>query len=245
MSDHNLLPAWREQSLGRRVFLRVSAASAATVALVAAGCTTTTPEPVKVDPYLLSPLPTGDVGLFYFAYLLAIAKATIFQKVADAPPTDFTATDRAVFTDLRDHEVIHRELLRRFLDPKGEVALLPADFAFSLTSLSLTTRAGALAAAQQFADLAAAVYPTVLPLLSSANLLPRTLLLKMSSVHARHAATLRNLRTPGTFAADDVVLTTGVLAGQLRTKTPLEVLAVLAPFFAPYVISAGNLPLPI
>ena len=197
-----------------------------------------------MDPFLLT-LPAGDAGLLYFAYLLAIAKASIAQKVADAPPTDFTATDRAVFTDLRDHDVIHRELLRRFIDPKGEAVLLPTDFAFSLTSLTLTTSVGALAAAQQFADLAAAVYPTILPLFSTTNLLPRTLLLKTSSVHARHAATLRNLRTPGTFAANDAVLTTGVLAGQLRTKTPLEVLAVLAPFFAPYVISAGNLPLPI
>ena len=244
MSDHNLLPARREQSLGRRGFLRVSAASAATVALVAAGCTTETPEPVKVDPFLLT-LPANDAGLFYFAYLLSIAKAAIYQKVADAPPTDFTATDRAVFADLRDHEVIHRELLRRLLDPKGEAVLLPSDFAFSLTSLTLTTRAGALAAAQQLADLAAAVYPTVLPLLTPAALLTRALLLKMSSVHARHAATLRDLRAPGSFATDDAVFSTGLLAGQLRPKTPLEVLVVLAPSFAPYVISAGNLPLPV
>lgn len=244
MSDHNLLPAWREQSLGRRVFLRVSAASAATVALVAAGCTTDPPEPVKVDPFLLT-LPPSDSGLFFFLYLLAIARTTVYQKVADAPPADFTATDRAVFTDLRDHAVINRELLRRIIDPTGAAVLLPTDFAFSLASLTLTTRAGALAAAQQFADLAAAAHPTVLPLLSSAALLPRALLLKMSSVQARHAATLRDLRTPGSFAADDAVFTTGLLAGQLRTKTPLEALAVLAPFFAPYVISAGNLPIPV
>lgn len=242
MSDHTFLPAWREQSLGRRGFLRVSAASAATVALVAAGCTTETPEPVKVDPFRLT-LPAGDPGLLFVAYLLGIAKATVYQKVADAPPADFTATDRAVFADLRDHAVIDRELVRRLLDPTGEAALLPTDFVFSLASLTLTTRAGALAAAQSLADLAAASSPTILPLLSTTVLLPRALLLKRASVHARHAATLRDLRAPGSFAADDVVFATGLLAGQLRPKTPLEVLAALAPSFAPYVISAGNLPL--
>ena len=242
MSDHNFLPAWREQSLGRRVFLRVSAASAATVALVAAGCGNDTPEPVKVDPYQLT-LPVGDAGLQFFAYLLAIAKATTYQKVADAPPTDFTVTDRAVFTDLRDHEVINRELLRRIIDPTGAVVLLPTDFVFSLASFTLTTRAGALAAAQQLEDLAAAVYPAILPLFTSIPV--RALLLKLSSVHARHAATVRDLRTPGSFAADDVVLNSGLLAGQLRTKTPTEVMTALAPFFAPYVISVANLPIPV
>ena len=127
MSDYSLLPAWREQSLGRRLFLRVSAASAASVALVAAGCSTDTPTPVvTADPNQLV-LPAGGQGLFYYAYLLALAQTTLYQKVVDAPPADFTAADRAIFADLRDHEVVHREMLRYFIDPTLANQLFPTD----------------------------------------------------------------------------------------------------------------------
>jgi hypothetical protein len=239
MSDHTNFSAWREQSLGRRLFLRVTAASAASVALVAAGCgSTDTPEPVVPDAHLLA-LPTGNQGLQYYPYLLAVALATTYQKVVDAPPADLTTAERAIFADMREHAVVHRELLKYNLDPTGAVALFPADFAFNTAKFTLTTRAGVLAAAQQLEDLVAAAYPALLPLLAPS--LQQSLLLKLSSVNARHAATVRDLLAPGTFAADDVVDANG----QLRTKTPTEVLAALAPYYAPYVISAINLPIPV
>ncbi|MFC6222430.1 ferritin-like domain-containing protein [Hymenobacter artigasi] len=240
MSDHTFLPAWREQSLGRRVFLRVSAASAASVALIAAGCSTTTVTPTPADPYQLA-LPTGDPGLLYFAYMMALAQTTLYQKVMDAPPTDLTAAERAVFVDLRDHKVVHQQTIRYLIDPTGINQLLPTDFAFSLSKFTLTTRAGVLAAAQQLADLAAAAYPVLLTLFTTSSIPQRTLLLKMSSVQARHAAAVRDLLTPGSFANSDVVDS----AGQLLTKTPTEVIAALAPYFAPYVISVAGLAVPV
>ena len=79
MSDHSYLPAWREQSLGRRLFLQVSAASAASAALVVAGCSpSATPTPAVVNQIAL---PQGNQGLLYYAYLLAVAQATTYQKV--------------------------------------------------------------------------------------------------------------------------------------------------------------------
>lgn len=246
MSERSSSPAWRAHALGRRGFLQVSAASAATLVLAATtGCGgTDTPAPVAADPLRLN-LPAGDTGLFYYGYFLAIAQATLYQKVTDAPPTDFSTADRAIFTDLRDHEVIYRELFRHVLDPTGAQTLLPAEFRFNLATFSLTTRAGVLAAAQQLEDLAAAAYPVLLPLFTTAAALPRALLLKTASVHARHAATVRNLLAPGTFAGPDVVESTGTLAGQLRSKTPTEVMATLAPYFAPHVISVANLAVPV
>ena len=245
MSEHFFSSAWQAQPLGRRGFLRVSAASAATVAVVAAtGCSTSTPEPTVVDPYALA-LPTGDRGLLFYVYMLAIAQATLYQKVVDSPPTDLTTAERAIFSDLRDHEVIYRELFKYALDPTALVTLLPTDFTFKLTSFNLTTRAGVLAAAQQLEDLVTAAYPTLLPLHTAAGALQQSLLLKIASVQARHAATVRDLLTPGSFANDDVVESTGTLAGQARTKTPTEVMAALAPFFAPYVVSVTNLAVPV
>ena len=236
MSEQSFLSAWRAQPLARRGFLRVSAASAATVALVAAtGCSTTTPQPVLADPHQL-PLPIEDQGILYYVHLLALAQATVYQKVMDTPPTDLTPAERTIFASMRDHAVIHRELFKYAINPAaGNSSLFPADFAFKLTSFTLTTRAGVLAAAQQLADLVAAAYPAVQPLVANVQL--RALLLKVASVVARHSATLHDLIAPGSFASDDVVESSGLLAGQALTKTPTEVLAVLAPFVAPYVFS--------
>ena len=241
MSEHSFSPAWRAQPLGRRGFLRVSAASAATVALVAAtGCSTNTPAPVVANPYSLV-LPAGDTGLFYYAYFLALGLATVYQQVLENPPAGFTAAERAIFSDMYDHEVVYRELLRYYLDPTGKNVLFPTDFVFNTKSFTLTTRAGALAAAQQLEDLAAAAYPTLLPLFTNTSGAQRALLLKTVSVQGRHAATVRDLLTPGSFADTAVVDATG----QIRAKTPTEVTAALAPYFAPYVISVANLAVPV
>ena len=242
MSEHSFSSAWRVQPLGRRGFLRVSAASAATVALVATtGCSTETPPPIKADPFLLA-LPAGDQGLFYYGYLLALALSTTYEKVLASPPTDLTTAERTIFSNMRDHQVVYREVLRFYIDPTLKTALFPADFAFQLTAFTLTTRAGVLAAAQQLADLAAAAYPVLLSLITNSSTNQRALLLKAVSVQARHAATIRDLRTPGSFADDTVV---DIATGQLRTKTPAEVTAILAPYFAPYVISVANLAVPV
>ena len=240
MSDHTYLPAWREQSPGRRIFLRVSAASAASLALIAAGCSGTTTTPIPVDPNQLA-LPAGDRGLLYYAYLLALAQTTLYQKVVDTPPTDLTTAERAVFADLRDHQVVHQQTIRYLIDPTGITQLLPTDFAFSLAKFTLSTRAGVLAAAQQLTDLVAAAYPVLLPLFTASSIPQRTLLLKMSSVQARHAAAVRDLLAPSSFANSDVVDSTG----QLLTKTPTEATAALAPYFAPYVISVASLAVPV
>lgn len=209
--------------------------------LIAAGCSgTDTPTPTAADPYQLK-LPAGDSGLLYYAYLMALAQTTLYQKVADAPPTDLTTAERAVFADLRDHAVVRQQTIRYLLDPAGTNQLLPTDFAFNLTKFTLTTRAGVLAAAQQLADLATAAYPVLLTLFTTSSIPQRTLLLKLSSGQARHAAAVRDLLAPGSFANSDVVDS----AGQLLTKTPTEVTAALAPYFAPYVISVASLAVPV
>jgi hypothetical protein len=232
MSDHSHLPARREPLLGRRLFLQVSAASAASVAFVAAGCgSSSTPTPVATSSQIT--LPQGNAGLLAYAYFLALAQTTTYQKVIDAPPSDLTAAERSIFNDLRDHAVVHRETLRYLIDPTRATVLFPTDFAFNLAPFTLTTRAGVLAAAQQLEDLVAAAYPVILPLFNGSNVNKRTLLLKMSTVQARHAATVRDLLAPGSFASSAVVDGNG----QLIVKTPTAVLTELAPFVAPYVLA--------
>jgi len=98
-----------------------------------------------------------------------------------------------------------------------------------------------LAAAQELEDLTAAAYPVLLTLFTSAGVSQRDVLLKMASVQYRHAATVRNLLAPGSFASSTAVDATG----QLLTKTPTEVMVALAPYFTPYIISVTNLPVPV
>lgn len=217
-------------ALRRRTFLRVAGASAASAALVLAGCSKATPEPIApADPNLIT-LQTGEIGLLNYCFLLKQLQAAFYQKVVTAYPADFTAADKDFFADLHDHEVVQRQAL---LFALGSNYLPPLPFVF--TSLTLSTRAGVLAAAQQLEDLGVAALVGALPLFSTFQL--RVLLTKILSVEGRHAALVRDLATPGTFAGADVVI-----AGLSQTLTPIAGIAATAVFTAPLVISVANLP---
>ena len=230
MSDFRLLPVARP--LPRRLFLQTAGASAATAALVLAGCSsdTTTPTPSNVIT-----LPTGNVGVVNYLYLLEQLEAAFYTRVVAAPPADFTAAEIAYFTDLRDHEIVHRETFHYALS--NNAITLPA---FDFSSFTLTTRAGVLTAARQLEDLGVAAYAGAVPLLTDAYL--RQLTAKIMSVEARHAALVRDLLLPGSFAAADVVTDTGLAAGQNLSQAPIDVATAIAPFIQPYTLSVANLP---
>jgi hypothetical protein len=226
-------------ALPRRSFLRVAGASAAAAGLVLAGCSDD-PDPVAVDPnrLALSTSPnTGqldDSGLLNYILLLEQLEAAFYQKVIGAPPTDLRPGELAIFTDLRDHEVVHRESLRFALGANAYDRALTTPLPLDFSGFTLTTRAGVLAAAQQLEDLGVAAYAGALPLVASTATV--ALLAKMSSVEARHAALVRDLVAPGTFAGDEVVVSTGGLQSVSLAKTPAQVVAETKAFFAPIVV---------
>ncbi|WP_310392406.1 ferritin-like domain-containing protein [Hymenobacter sp.] len=229
----------RGNSLPRRSFLRVAGASAAAASLVLAGCDTSTPPPVAVDQNLLS-LAEGDPGLLNYLYLLEQLEAAFYQRVVTAPPADFRPGEQAFFEDLRDHELVHRETLRYVLGTSAYDAVLATPIPFDFSSLTLTTRAGVLAAAQQLEDLGVAAYAGALRLVRAASTV--ALLAKIASVEARHAAFVRDLLTPGSFAGDDVVVSTDGLQSAGVAKTPTQVVAETKAFFLPVVVSIDALP---
>ena len=217
-------------AFARRTFLRVAGASAASAALVLAGCSKSTPEPVTPpDPNLVT-LQTGDLGLLNYCFLFKQLQAAFYTKVVAAFPADFTAADKLFFADLHDHEVVQRQAMFAAL---GNNFLPPLPFVF--TSLTLDTRAGVLAAARQLEDLGVAALAGALPLFTSYQL--RALLAKILSVEGRHAALVRDLASAGTFAGTDVVT-----AGLNQTLAPPAGVAATAVFTAPVVISVANLP---
>jgi hypothetical protein len=241
MSDTSILSTRLAALVQRRTFLRLSGASAASAALVLAGCSTDTPTPTTVDATIFavrSGTQSTDIGFLNYLYVLAQITSAVYQKVVDAPPADFTTSDKDFFSDIRDHEVVHRELLKYALGTTNALPIFP----LVLTSLTLTTRTGVLAAARQLEDLAAAAYPSVIPLMTDATY--RDLLLKMSTVYARHSTLVRDLTGGITFSANDaeVVQASGVGAGQAVLKTPTEVVAATAAFLLPYSLYIDNLP---
>jgi hypothetical protein len=143
-----------------------------------------------------------------------------------------TAEQKEVFTDLRNHEVIHREFLRAAL---GTGAIGTLALSQSAVAGTLTNTATILRNAEAFEDLGVAAYKGAGKYLTDPGFL--TIAGKIVSVEARHAAAIRDMRdalgvptnvaAAGTrFAGDDVVLPPGGAFQGLDVK--LEPSAVLA-----------------
>ena len=156
-----------------------------------------------------------DTGILNYAYALEQLEAAFYTAVLAAPAfKTFTPDQQEVFTDLRNHEVIHREFLRAVLGGKAieSLALNPSGMSTTMAGMNSIMRT-----AQAFEDLGVAAYNGAGKYLKDAG----TLLVagKIVSVEARHAAAIRDMRdsldqargaTMGTrFAGDDVVESPG------------------------------------
>jgi Ferritin-like domain len=228
--------------LARRSFFRVAGAGAAASALVLAGCG-------KDDDPVAPTSGNGTISLGSFvatssnddpnprilsyAYLLEQIEAAFYDKVVTTPPADLLPGELAYLTDLRDHELIHREYLKYALGTSTYDNNLPAPLVFDFSSFTLTTRVGVWTAAQQLEDIGVAAYNGVAKYLTSADYL--NALGKLVSVEARHAALAREVLQPGSFAA--TIGTTGLD----DSKTPVEVVALIQRF-VPLEISTASLP---
>ncbi|RAK66922.1 ferritin-like domain-containing protein [Hymenobacter edaphi] len=223
--------------LSRRTFLTHTGVAAASLLLL-----TACPDPET--PPVVTPtisLTGGDEGVLNYLFLLERVATELYAKVLATPPAELTAADLGVLRDIYRHNFIHRELLQLTMSANGFTANAGISAqSFDYASFTLTTRLGVLNAAQSLADLTVAAYCGAARLLSSGVLL--RLFVKMMAVKARHAAALRDLRTPGSFAATDVVPQTGAEAGLNQVLTPAEVLAELSKFTSPVQLSVGSLP---
>ncbi|RPD50094.1 ferritin-like domain-containing protein [Hymenobacter sediminis] len=233
------------RTLRRRSFLRVAGATAASSALVLAGCSDDDDEVVApTTPANTLIFANGTSGVLNYLYLLEQLQAAFYQKAVDAFPSDFTAEDKAAFIDLRDHEVIHRETLKYTLGVLSSAydANLTTPLAFKFESFTLSTRTGAYTAARTLKEISVAAYNGAPKLLvvdnaTGSHVTYLKLLTKMASVEARHAAFVRDQLQPNSFAAPDAV----GAAGLDTVKTPVEVVALIAPY-VPVTLDASFLP---
>jgi hypothetical protein len=99
----------------------------------------------------------------------------------------FSVGERTVLTDLRDHEIVHREFFRAAL---GGAAI--PDLSVDFSSINFASRDSVLATAETFEDLGVGAYNGAARYLRSAVYL--TLAGKIVSVEARHASAIRAIR---------------------------------------------------
>jgi hypothetical protein len=157
----------------------------------------------------------SDIGIFRFAHTLEQLEALFYTAVVAASNfgTLFNAEEQEVLTDIRNHEIVHREFFRTALGTQA-VPDLSSAIRSSTLATALASRASILATARLFEDLGVAAYNGAGKYLQNAN----NLLVagKIVSVEARHAAIIRDLLPPaGTdankaFAGDDVVNAQGL-----------------------------------
>lgn len=217
--DQHVLTA---KALGRRKFL-AQTAGLLTIAAVADSCKKDKDND-GID------LGSGDVGILNYAYALEQLEAAFYTQVIASQFSGITDTEKRLLTDIRDHEIAHREFFKNAL---GSKAIPGLEVNFS--AINFGSRDSVLATAKAFEDLGVSAYNGAGKLITD----PAYLLLagKIVSVEARHAALIRDLISNGTFADSTVINAQGLDVA----KAPKEVLATAASFLKSK-INANNLP---
>lgn len=229
--DQLLTSPEAESSKGmqRRQFLRYAGAGTAAVGLFAA-------EACKKDITKFTGvyLGSGDIGILNYAYALEQLEAAFYIQVVgnSAFTTQFSADEQVLITEVRNHEVLHREFFKAAL---GTSAI--SNLTVNFSTINFALRASVLAAAKSFEDLGVSAYNGAGYLIKSADYL--TLAGKIVSVEARHAAYFRDLISPNTFVGQDVVNVAG--NGLEYDKTPQYVLG-MASAYITTPINADDLP---
>jgi hypothetical protein len=200
-------------NMARRSFLRYAGVGAASVGLLA---TAACHKDHQVSLGGGVDVGSGDVGILNFAYALEQLEAAFYIQVIATPYTGMTANEKTLLTSIRDHEVLHRNFFKAALGASA-IAGLTVDF----SSIDFTSRTAVLGAAKAFEDTGVMAYDGAGYLIQN----PAYLLLagKIVSVEARHASLIRNLLTPGSFAASDVVNSSNGLNNTLTIAQVLPI----------------------
>ncbi|RYD52043.1 MAG: ferritin-like domain-containing protein [Sphingobacteriales bacterium] len=140
----------------------------------------------------------GDTGILNYAYALEQLEAAFYTQVVDAGMSWASASEKQLLADIRDHEIAHREFFRAAIGSNRIQDLTP-----NFSTINFTSRDSVLQTAQAFEDLGVQAYNGAGQLLMSADYL--ALAGKIVSVEARHAAYIRELLKPVSFADTSIL----------------------------------------
>ena len=210
------------QQVSRRKFLGYVGLSSA-VLVTAASCK-------KSSTNNGQDLGSGDVGILNYAYALEQLEAAFYVQVIASQYAGITAQETAYLTDVRDHEVAHREFFKAAL---GSSAIPALQVTFA--SVNFADRTSVLSTAKTFEDLGVSAYNGAGHLLVNPDYL--TVAGKIVSVEARHAALIRDLIAYNSFADSTVIDSNGLDV----VNTPAAVLAAASTFIVTK-IDASHLP---
>ena len=215
--------------LQRRNMVKFIGASAALIA-VGTACKKDNNDNKGVD------LGSGDVGILNYAYALEQLEAAFYERVVANPYSGISALELEYMTDIRNHEVGHREFFKMAITAAAPSMIIPA-LEVDFSTINFTSRASVLGTAKAFEDLGVTAYNGAGQLLSTTGNGPTYLGLagKIVSVEARHAALIADLLSNGSFAA------TTDANGLDMARTPAQVLAI-ADAYIITKINASNLP---
>lgn len=234
MEELNTLPEspTRVEGVGRRSFLRY-VGGAAVVGGILASCSpddvvsSTTPI-YNLEKYarqmgngITVNLGSGEIAILNYAYALEQLEAAYYEMLLANPYEGMTAMERTMFTEIRDHEVIHREFFKAALGPAAIPGLTP-----NFSGINFKQRSVAIDVARQFEDVGVSAYNGAGKFLKTDAYLVTAG--KIVSVEARHAALLSELGFPNqtAFAGDLPIDGQGLE----RSREPGAVLAIVAPF---------------
>ena len=214
--------------LSRRRFLGYAGAATGLIAGLAA-CTKTSDMGARTGADGVD-LGSGDTGILNYAYALEQLEAAFYVKVIMSQYANMPSTEMALISDIRDHEVAHREFFKTAL---GGAAIPALEFDFS--SINFGSRDSVLGTAKAFEDLGVSAYNGAGRLIKSADYL--VLAGKIVSVEARHASYIRDLIAKNSFADDSIIDANGLDL----TNKPADVLPI-AQKYIKTKLDGSNLP---
>ncbi len=207
------------RDLRRRDFLKFAGASAASLAILGlSSCKKDRDDGMDNGGKGLY-FGSGDIAILNYAYALEQLEAAFYIQLVNNPYSGMTDMEKAFFTDIRDHEIAHREFFKVAL---GAKAISSLDL--NLSGINFSSRENVLATAKTFEDLGVSAYNGAGWLIKDPNYL--LLAGKIVSVEARHAAWVRDMIDNGSFANQEVVDSNGLDVA----KSPSVVLSAAAPF---------------
>ena len=172
-------------NMARRSFLRYAGVGVAGMGLLATAASCHKDHNVNPNEGFTD-VGTGDYGILNYAYALEQLEAAFYTQVVATPYSGIPAVELTFLTEIRDHEIAHREFFKAALGTKAIKALTP-DF----SSINFKSRASVLGAAKAFEDLGVTAYDGVGYLIQTPAYL--SIAGAIVSVEARHASLIANL----------------------------------------------------